>query len=168
MKTLLSLYVTARRCDESAILRYITTRGHEPEENRMTVTLFHGGVPDLAVGDKITPASNRFSDGQFFQYGSAGEPPYDPGLVYLTADVDVARHYANEYLALRSRGPALPPRSFYLPGDVYEVDAVGALKSDPDFLMPEIFFTAESATVRCIVERAVILSKSAAMQTLGF
>jgi hypothetical protein len=48
----------------------------------MTVTLFHGGVPGLAVGDELTPASTRFS-GERFQYGSTGEPPYDPNTINL-------------------------------------------------------------------------------------
>ncbi|MBE8519248.1 hypothetical protein ILP97_17295 [Amycolatopsis sp. H6(2020)] len=81
---------------------------------------FHGGVPGLAVGDVLVPASELGISVQYFS-------PYavhDPAWVYVTTDEAVAAAYASRYQLLGGRP---------VPGDVYQVQPVGTLRENPDY-----------------------------------
>ena len=107
---------------------------------------FHGGVPGLRVGDRILSASRV----GIFGHNLIPSNPCDPTRVYVTTDYDEARSYAAIYKDLRNQT---------LPGDVYEVRAVGDLLSDPDYRGFDTHYSCDSARVIRIAMRRVCMSK---------
>lgn len=119
----------------------------------MTARYWHGGKPDLRVGDLVRPGDSRkLHDGcPFCEARAAGNavviggetidgPTAHPDRVYLTTDRDYARFYA----------------SLYGRGDLYRVEPVGPVERSTEDHFETV--TAESARVLAVYDRAVLLT----------
>lgn len=116
--------------------------------------LWHGGAPDLRVGQLIEPGQSRRLHGgcPYCEARASGRavvapdgspidaPTGRPDYVYLTVDRDYARFYA----------------SLYGRGDLYRVEPVG----DIELSTEDHFETwcAPAARILAIVDRAVLLT----------
>lgn len=113
--------------------------------------LFHGGVPDLRVGDLILPGHNRtHHDGcPWCEARSKGEaykgmdgPSQHADQVYATPE----RMYARFYASLFGRG------------DLYRVEPMGEMTvSEEDNIES---YRANAFQVKAVLDRAVILTNS--------
>lgn len=117
----------------------------------MSSRLFHGGVPDLRVGDLIEPGhSRREHDGcPWCEARARGEahlgmdgPSQQAARVYATAH----RLYAKYHASLWGRG------------DLYRVEPVGDVQSSDEDSIPSIHTPA--LRVVAVVDRAVLLTNS--------
>ncbi|MCM6777904.1 hypothetical protein NDR87_31600 [Nocardia sp. CDC159] len=113
--------------------------------------LFHGGVPGIRVGELIEPGhGRRRHDGcPWCEARARGEshfgmdgPSKHADLVYLTPN----RLYAKYYASLWGRG------------DLYRVEPVGKVERSTEDSIET--FTAPSARVVAVVDRAVLLTMS--------
>ena len=101
--------------------------------------LYHGGVRNLKVGDRILPPKNTGAHSTA-AFGAGSVCRLD--RVYLTSDADAAGLFALLY-----------PRG---KGRVYEVEPLGLVEADPDWLgEPGGSVCAPAARVIAIVERNV-------------
>lgn len=114
------------------------------------LVLYHGGVPDLRVGDLIEPGNTRpVHEGCAMCEANAARKsvPGSPitqhlDKVYLSPNRLYARHYA----------------SLYGRGDLYRVEPVGdVVRSTEDSIET---WMAPAARVASIIERAVLLTMS--------
>lgn len=132
------------------------------------MTFFHGGVPRLGPGDTIRPRARlRAWRGASVRYAAVqGFTPGDRSgqFVYLTSDSAFAAAFASDYVAPNGYG-ALTRE----PGDVYEVEPVGATDPDPDFsiMWPEVFVRAAAAIVVRVVDRAVVMTDRQTTEARG-
>lgn len=109
---------------------------------------FHGGVPDLEPGDILRSAADLGFNVAY--HTEAADEVYDPGYVYLTTKVEIATSYAAR---------CVMPVVNEVPGDVYRVQPLGPLESDPDYDgMPGIYMRAPRARVLEVVRTEVALS----------
>lgn len=111
---------------------------------------YHGGAPGLAVGDRIVPRKDHPAwrerpvgndDGSFPEFGGYH-------AVSLTVDLEIARAYASQYVL---------PNDRRVPGQIYEVQPVGTISKDPDFIhsfpdMARCLDGAEIVAVREVVD----------------
>lgn len=113
--------------------------------------LFHGGVPDLRVGDLIVPGrERRHHDGcPWCEARNQGEahlgmdgPSQHVDRVYLTSN----RLYAKYYASLWGRG------------DLYQVEPVGEVEKSTEDTVET--FMAAAARVVAVLDRAVLLTMS--------
>ena len=84
---------------------------------------FHGGQPDLNVGDYILPAAEAGTVQQHLieRCERAGEAHiYDPSVAYVSASIEWATLYAAYHRSGR--------------GELYEVEPEGKIVSDPDIV----------------------------------
>lgn len=95
--------------------------------------LYHGGVRDLDVGDRVLPERDTGVERTGPRFGGRARAD----RVYLTTDVDAARVYA----FLKGQG------------DVYEVEPEGPLEPDPDSKKRGLSFQARAARVVAVVGR---------------
>lgn len=109
--------------------------------------LFHGGVPGLRLGDRLTGGhERRMHDGCAWcvarANGTAEHDPasHHPDRVYVSTDREYARFYA----------------SLYGYGDLYRVEPIGELVPSDEDGFPS--WTAESVRVVGVVARAVRLT----------
>jgi len=111
------------------------------------VQYYHGGAPGLAVGDRIVPRKDHpewrehpvvRADGSFPEFG-------EYHAVSLTTDLDVARVYASQYVL---------PNDRRVPGQVYEVQPVGKVSVDQDFIhsFPDMARCLEGAEIVAVHE----------------
>lgn len=101
---------------------------------------FHGGVRRLRASESVLPPRNTGAP-SLASFGGDGVTRRD--RVYLTTDPDVAAFYALMF----------PPRG---KGWVYEVEPVGAIELDPDWLgEPGESIAVPFARVIRVVERDV-------------
>ena len=114
------------------------------------IALYHGGVPGLEAEAQLRPAKELKLAYTYTQGGTV----YDPALVYLTTDLQMARLYASQYLD--------GSKSFA--GDVYAVEPVGSCDLDPDYSREGnsrgVFLRCKRARVLGVVERAVEMESS--------
>ncbi|MCM6776250.1 hypothetical protein NDR87_18850 [Nocardia sp. CDC159] len=117
----------------------------------MSPRLFHGGVPDLRVGEVIEPGhGRRHHDGcPWCEARARGEahlgmdgPSQHADRVYLTPNRLYAKHYA----------------SLWGRGDLYRVEPMGELARSTEDSVET--FTAPAARVVAILDRAVLLTMS--------
>lgn len=113
--------------------------------------LFHGGVPDLRVGDTITPGhERRHHDGcPFCEARAKGQahqgidgPSQRQDRVYATTHRLYARHYA----------------SLWGRGDLYRVTTVGSVEHSTEDSFETV--CAETLVVAAVLDRAVLLTHS--------
>lgn len=109
-------------------------------------TLWHGGAPGLAVGDRIIPRAKLPTT----SFDRILENATDPTLVdrvYLTTDRDFAFGWAVRY------GNMPYPGARH--GALYAVTAIGELRPDPDFEADAGAWTAEEAIITEVDKRRV-------------
>jgi Rifampin ADP-ribosyl transferase len=104
------------------------------------VRLFHGGTRKLHRGDVLLPPE-RTGAPTTADFGAAGV--CRPDRVYLTTDLEAARLFAI----------MAPPKGN---GSVYEVEPIGDLEVDPDYLAEdESAYAVPMARILRVVERRV-------------
>ena len=117
----------------------------------MSSRLFHGGVPDLRVGDLIEPGhSRRAHDGcPWCEARARGDahlgmdgPSQHAGRVYATEH----RLYAKYHASLWGRG------------DLYRVEPVGDVQPSDEDSIPSVHTPA--LKVMAVVDRAILLTNS--------
>lgn len=101
--------------------------------------LFHGGVRRLHKGSVLLPPS-RSGSWSCADYGAAHACRRD--RVYVTTELDQARLFAL----------MAPPHGC---GDLYEVEPLGALEVDSDYLGPGASYSVPMARVVRVIERHV-------------
>lgn len=117
----------------------------------MSSRLFHGGVPDLRVGDLIEPGhSRREHDGCPWCEARAR------GKAHLGMDgpsQQSARVYATEHRLYAKYHASLWGR-----GDLYQVEPIGDVQTSDEDSIPSIHTPA--LRVVAVVDRAVLLTNS--------
>lgn len=114
-------------------------------ETKHDPPLYHGGAPGLTkriLSRGVLPGWK----GSTVQYAGLNSVRFgDMGnRVHVTADLEVARAYAAQYLDHRGQRR---------PGSVYEVTPIGNLEPDPDYLVfPHTFKRAPAARIVRVVE----------------
>jgi hypothetical protein len=117
----------------------------------MSTRLFHGGVPDLRVGDIIEPGHDRRQhDGCPFcearakgeAHGGIDGPSQRPDRVYATTHRLYAKHYA----------------SLWGCGDLYRVTTDGLVERSTEDSFES--YCAERLVVAGVLDRAVLLTWS--------
>jgi hypothetical protein len=106
------------------------------------VKYYHGGAPELSVGDRIVPRKDH-PEWREYPVGYANETMPEFGeykAVALTTDVEIARAYASQYVR---------PDAHRVPGQVYEVRPLGTVAVDPNFVhsFPEMVACQEGAEI---------------------
>lgn len=133
----------------------------------MTVQYFHGGVPGLSTGDLLRPRNAlREWAGREIRYqndlnGRLSAQRTTGDYVYLTQDIDVARHFAHVYV---------DHNGVSKPGDVYEVQPLEDIVVDPDYDVDDfraLFGGTRIAKVVKVRERRVVLSGPERERSLG-
>lgn len=113
--------------------------------------LYHGGVPDLRVGDLIEPGHERMAHPgcPWCAARTRGEahlgidgPSEDADRVYCTTNRLYAKHYA----------------SLWGRGDLYRVEPVGDLARSTEDTVES--FKAPALRVAAVLDRAVLLTRS--------
>lgn len=116
--------------------------------------LFHGGIPDLRVGDVITPHEpNVIDDCPICQARAAGltytvdghaiDPPTGrPDRVYVTTDREYARFYASKYRL----------------GDLYRVEPATPGDLEPSTEDPFPTWTTTAARITSIYSKCIRLT----------
>jgi hypothetical protein len=94
------------------------------------IRYFHGGVPDLKVGDFIIPA-NESGSASTADFGA--ERVCRKDRIYLTSSFEAAFIFGSMHPSNR--------------GTVYEVEPVGELKHDIDCDLPGLSFEVERAKI---------------------
>lgn len=97
---------------------------------------FHGGVPNLNVGDLIVPPTESGFD-TMRRYRERDTEAC--GRVFVTREPGLAASYAASY-----------PH-----GDVYQVEPLGPLGDDPDTIMPDAVKWCQRARVVRVTRRGV-------------
>lgn len=122
-------------------------------EGRDQPRYFHGGAPNLSVGDKVlSRAVLPAWRGIRIRYGhtSAESIGDDGSFMHITTDIAVARAHAGEYRA---------PNGKHQAGALYEVIPIGPTCDDPDYsLWPTLFRRARAARVLAVVEQGLFWS----------
>ena len=117
--------------------------------------MFHGGAPGLDVGDVLLPATEL---GSVYAYLDP-MATYDPGLVYITTDEDVAKAYAGRYVN---------PAGAVHPGDLYRVRPLGPVRIDPDYSrhgeFRGVFLACEKAEITDVVARDLLYTEEEQIQ----
>jgi hypothetical protein len=118
---------------------------------------FHGGVPDLNVGDRLVPRK-QLPYGHFDRHSGVTLDPTDPGRVYVTTRRDIARAYAIRYANT-------PP---HLDATLYRVRVPDVTELEPDPDLPGAgAFAAPWAEVVEVCEKRVPGGAVAAQRVLG-
>lgn len=113
---------------------------------------WHGGVPGLKPGDRITPANRRPPDARA-ALASAEDYPNDPTVVYVTTVRELARFFAACYVG------TVNGMHQATPGTLYNVQPKGPLADDPDGTgWPGTQFTCASAVVVAAAEARVTMT----------
>jgi hypothetical protein len=107
---------------------------------------FHGGAPGLPEGAVLVSAKEL---GVFYQYFSR-YAVHGPAWTYVTTDEGVAAGFASRYCTRDGQE---------VPGDVYEVQPLGALQPDPDYAcFPTVFLRCRRARILRRVASSVSLT----------
>lgn len=119
---------------------------------------YHGGAPGLAAQEHIVSAADL---GHVYVHGyatgSSALDVYDPSLVYISTDLDVAIGFAARYVD--------PQTAITGGGWVYEVTPSETPAPDPDWpVFPEEFLTTKRATIQRIIRRDVVMSRPEQVQ----
>lgn len=121
---------------------------------------FHGGAPGLFPGDIVRSAEVKGVP----SVSSAAGDAYRRDLVYITTSADEARDYARAYISpsvvAAVREGRIDLALARLGGAVYEVEPLGPLEPDRDYVgKPAISWqTIEARVVRVVDERVLPLT----------
>lgn len=114
-------------------------------------TYWHGGARGLTVGDQIVPAVelDRLPATYLADFYDS-----DPTRVHMTSDHLLGRSYASQFCTLGG-------------GDLYEVEPVGELVEDPDYLGLGVSWTAPRALIVAVVETDVRITPTEYARATG-